>query len=281
MKKIFKIILWTVLGIITIFGVLLGGFIYKIKNGFPVSYETEIPTINFPENQPAILLFSKSSGFRHAGSIDTSKIVFAELARRNDWFLYDTEDGGVFNSKQLAKFKVVVFNNSTGEVIDAEQKMFVEEYVKNGGRLMGIHGAGDDSHHWDWYEENLMGAKFSHHPLNKWHIQEAEVVLEEVPDSVLTNELAPAWRLSEEWYVFFENPRAKGFNIIYAIDGEKIVPNGNMLWMTDKNFGMGKDHPVAWYKTLDKGSTFYTSMGHDQSTWKREEFVMLIENALR
>ena len=146
---------------------LLGGFIYKNKNGFPVSYEKEIPTINFPENQQAILLFSKSSGFRHTGSIDTSKMVFAELARRNHWFLYDTEDGGVFNPEQSAKFKVIIFNNSTGEVINTKQKKSVEDYVKNGGRLMGIHGAGDDSHHWYWYEQNLMGAKFSHHPLDQ------------------------------------------------------------------------------------------------------------------
>ena len=68
------------------------------------------------------------------------------------------------------------------------------------------------------------------------------------------------------------------YNSIF--NGEKIVLNGNKLWMTDKNFGMGKDHPVAWYKTLGKGSTFYTSVGHDQSTWKHEEFVRLIENAL-
>ena len=280
MKKIFKIILWTILSVIAILIVLLGGFMYKVKNGFPVVYETEIPYINFPENRQAILLFSKSSGFRHAGSIDTSKIVFAELARRNNWFLYDTEDGGVFSPQLLAKFKVVVFNNSTGEVINEEQKKSVEDYVKNGGRLMGIHGAGDDSHHWDWYEQNLMGAKFSHHPL-KEHLQEAEVVLEAVPDTILTDQLPLRWRLTEEWYVFFENPRAKGFNIIYTIDGDKINPNGNMLWMSDKNFGMGKDHPVAWYKTLEKGSTFYTSMGHDQSTWRHKEFVRLIENALR
>ena len=33
----------------------------------------------------------------------------------------------------------------------------------------------------------------------------------------------------------------------------------------DKNFGMGKDHPVAWYRRLEKGRTFYTSIGHDAS----------------
>jgi uncharacterized protein len=74
-------------------------FAYKEKNGFPVSYETDIPAINFPTNQTAVLFFSKSTGFRHSGSIDTGKKVFADLAKKNNWFLYSTEKAGVFNGE--------------------------------------------------------------------------------------------------------------------------------------------------------------------------------------
>lgn len=280
MKKWLKIFAVGVLVIVILAGVLLAVFIYKVKNGFPVSYETEKPNIGFPQNQPAILLFSKSTGYRHNTSIDASKIVFEDVAKRNNWFLYQTEEGGVFNAEQLAKFTTVIFNNSTGEVINDDQKKVLEDYVMNGGSLIGIHGAGDDSHHWDWYEQNLMGAKFSHHPLNP-QLQEAEVTLEAVSDTILFKDLPSKWAHTDEWYVFYENPRSKGFNIIYTIDGDKIIPSGNMLWMTDKNFGMGKDHPVAWYKSTGKGRTFYTSMGHDEGAWRQEAFIRLIENAIK
>ena len=53
-----------------------------------------------------------------------------------------------------------------------------------------------------------------------------------------------------------------------------------MLWITDKNKGMGKDHPVAWYKPTGKGRTFYTSIGHDKNAWQRTEFKQLLENAI-
>jgi type 1 glutamine amidotransferase len=280
MKKLFKIFIWCVLIIIIIAGGLLAGFIYKVKNGFPVSYETEQPNIDFSKDQPAILLFSKSTGYRHSTSINASKLIFEELAKRNNWYLYQTEEGGVFNAEQLGKFATVIFNNSTGEVINADQKKVLEDYVMNGGSLMGIHGAGDDSHHWDWYEQNLLGVKFSHHPLNP-QLQETEVKLEAASDTILVKDLPFQWTHTDEWYVFFENPRSKGFNIIYTIDGDKIIPNGNMLWMTDKNFGMGKDHPVAWHKSTGKGKTFYTSMGHDEFAWKQEPFIRLIENAIK
>jgi uncharacterized protein len=279
MKRFLKITLWTILIIVILLAGLAAGFMYKVNNGFPVSYETDKPNIDFPTNQKAILLFSKTTGFRHGESIEASKPAMTEIAKRNNWFLHETEEGGVFNAEQLSKFKAVIFNNSTGRVLNDEQQKALENYVENGGTLIGIHGAGDGSHHWNWYNENFIGAKFSHHPL-KPQFQEADVVLQSGIDSTVTNQLAQNWKQNDEWYIFFTNPRTKGFNIIYAIDGDKVIPNGNILWMKDKNFGMGKDHPVAWYKSIGKGKTFYTSMGHAGDTWKKTEFLKLIENTL-
>jgi type 1 glutamine amidotransferase len=279
MRRFLKTIFWSIVSIIILAGIALTGFVYKVKNGFPVSYETEAPAINFPADQPKVLLFSKATGFRHGESIEAGQHVFSELAMNNNWFLYSTDEGGVFNPEQLAKFDMVIFNNSTGRVLNDDQQKALEEYVEQGGSLMGIHGAGDDSHHWEWYEQNLLGAKFSHHPIEQ-QLQEADVVLNEVPDTLLVQGLPATWRHTDEWYVFFENPEEKGFNILFTIDGDKINPNGNLLWIKDKNFGMGKDHPVAWYRTIGKGNTFYTSIGHDAAAWKQHAFVHMLENVV-
>jgi hypothetical protein len=87
LKKFFKILGWTLLT----FVVLLFGagslFIYKVKNGFPVTYETEKPKISIPADKPAILLFSKTTGFRHGESIDASKPVLKDLSAKNGWFI--------------------------------------------------------------------------------------------------------------------------------------------------------------------------------------------------
>lgn len=281
MKKVLKITLWSILVIVLLLGGLFAGFVYKVKNGFPVFYEIEKPTVSFPANQPAVLLFSKTTGFRHSGSIDASKPVFTDLAKKNNWFIYETEEGGIFNAEQLSKFKTVIFNNSTGRVLNDQQQKALEQYVENGGNLIGIHGSGDNSHHWDWYVTNLLGTEFSHHSL-KMPFEKADILLDSLADSVLTSNVSKNWNRADEWYVFFENPRKKGFNILYTINGESIDPTANIpLIASNKNFGMGKDHPVAWHKNIGKGKTFYTSMGHDETAWKDPNFVKLIENVLK
>ena len=278
MKKALKIILWTFVSLVVLLFASGSIFMYKVRNGFPVSFETEAPALEIPADKHAVLLFSKSTGFRHEASIEAGKAKFRELAKKNNWFLYDTEEGGVFNPSQLEKFDVVIFNNSTGRVLNDEQQKALEDYVNNGGNLIGIHGSGDNSHHWDWYEQNLMGAHFSHHPLDP-QLQLAEITLNPVGDSTLAAGLPAKWSHSDEWYVFQQNPRDKGFSILYTIDGEAINPNGNILWMKGMDFGMGKDHPVAWYHDAGKGRTFYTSIGHDPSAWQKEAFITMMEHA--
>jgi uncharacterized protein len=281
MKKVFKIILWSLLSIIVLLGLLFFGFMYKVKNGLPI-YETEIPRIDFPANQKAVLLFTKSTGFRHTGSIDASKQVISELAKKNNWFLYETEAGGVFNEAQLSKFGVVIFDNSTGRLLNDDQKAVFEKYIENGGSFVGIHGAGDNSHLWPWYVQNLTGSDFSHHAITEgFKIQNTEVSINNQVDSLTTIGIPTKFNHADEWYVFYENPRKHGFNIVASINGESVITNGNMGFLTkDKNFGMGKDHPVAWYKTVGKGKSFYTSMGHDETSWKNDNFVKLIENGI-
>jgi uncharacterized protein len=279
MKRILKITLWSLAVIAVFIIVLIAGFIYKVKNGFPVSYETEAPAIDIPDDQTTVLLFSKATGFRHGESIETGKKTFAKMAKENNWFLYSTEEGGIFNAEQLSKFDVVIFNNSTGRVLNDNQQLVLEEYVTGGGTLIGIHGAGDDSHHWDWYEQSLMGSRFSHHPIDP-QLQETELILNEKGDSTLVRGLPRSWKHTDEWYVFYENPRTKGFELLYTIDGEKIDPSGNMLWINDKNFGMGKDHPIAWYKVIGSGRTFYTSLGHTPETWQQSGFTEMLGNVV-
>ncbi|WP_159466774.1 ThuA domain-containing protein [Dyadobacter sp. 3J3] len=278
MKKTFKIFLLCAGTVMLILVTATSLFIYRIKNGFPVKFETDHPVINFPAAKPAILLFSKTTGYRHSESIDAAKRVFLNMSKKNGWYIYETEKGGVFFGELLKNFKVIIINNGTGRLLNAEQQMAVKEFVESGGTLMGIHSAGDFSHNdWPWMNKNLIGASFSHHPLHP-QLQAAKVNIEKDIDSTFTHQRPASWKQTDEWYIYYSKP--KGVRIVAYIDGETILPSGNLFLIQNKDFGMGKHQPVAWYRNVGQGKTFYTSMGHDTAVWKNENFVQLLQNAV-
>lgn len=278
MRKTIKIVLWSLLGISLLLFIAGGLFIYKARYGFN-SYETETPEL--PENLSGktVLLFSKTNGFRHEEAIEASIPAFKKLAKDNGWSLVITDNGAVFNKEQLQKFDVVVWNNTSGKVLNEEQREIFKNYLENGGGFVGIHASGDNSHQWDWYENEVLGAHFSHHPINP-QFQEAMLYLEP-GNSTVTKKLSSTWSLSEEWYMFFDNPRDKGYNVLYTVDEKTINPSGNIpVLESDKDWGMGADHPIVWCHPLKKGRVFYSALGHSGSTFNEPNYLQLLENAV-
>jgi len=250
---------------------------YEAKNGF-AKYETTPHQVDIPEDKISILILSKTTAYRHSKAMPAFNRMMHGLAEKNDWFVYETEDAGIINADQLPQFEIIIWNNSTGPVLNEEQRTLVAAFVERGGTFLGIHGAGDDSHKWPWYIKNVIGTEFSHHPI-KNHIQEAEVKVP-LAQQDSTWQLTPLWTHADEWYIFKSHPKAKEFNILYEIDGTKIDPNGNLLWFRGMDFGMGINHPIAWNKKVKEGHTFYTSMGHTPETYSNPNFVSLIEQAI-
>lgn len=281
MKQALKTLLYIVLTLIIIVVINFGFLIYKAKNGIPV-YESQAPKLPTEMKDFSVLLFSKTNAFRHHGAIVAAIPAFEKMAEENDWTLFSTANGAVFNAEQLAQFDVVVWNNSTGRVLKDEQRAAFKSYMEKGGGFVGIHGAGDGSHKWDWYEDELIGARFSHHSLQP-QFQLADMHLECKTVSVFPcTDLASKWTRSEEWYVFNNNPRDNGFTPIYTVDENTFNPSGNLGSMiTDKDFGMGDDHPIVWYKELpDGGRSFYSALGHSGKAFAEEKVLELLKRGI-
>ncbi len=281
MKKTLKIIFYSLLGLIMLAFIGGGLFIYKITYGFNF-YETEPPVLPANLWEQSVLLFSKTNAFRHGDAIEASIPAFQQMADENGWAIFVTDNGAVFNPEQLEQFEVVIWNNTSGKVLNPGQREHFRKYLENGGGFVGIHAAGDNSHQWDWYEDEVIGARFSHHPLHP-QFQEGYLTLEaESEDSTLTEELPESWTREDEWYNFYNNPREGGFNILYRLDGSKIKPSGNIpILASDKDWGMGEDHPIVWYNSVGEGRTFYSAMGHQGSAFQEPDHLQMLENAIR
>jgi type 1 glutamine amidotransferase len=182
------------------------------------------------------------------------------------------------NKEQLAKFKLVVWNNNSGDTLTADQREAFKTWVENGGSYVGTHGAGGDPKYdppngrssladWPWYIETLLGAQFtSHSPQQNgdFHVEDTK--------SPLTKGLPAVFNRRDEWYAFAENPRSKpGFHILITADEKSYTPGRST---------MGADHPMAWWHCVGKGHVFYSALGHGGMMYAEPVILQLYGNAL-
>ncbi|WP_378626227.1 ThuA domain-containing protein [Nocardiopsis alba] len=206
------------------------------------------------------LIFSKTTGFRH-DSIPHGVALYEALAEEHGFETEHTEDADVFNEEDLARFDVVVWLSTTGDVLDEDQQGAFEDYIRSGGGYVGVHSASDTHYDWEWYGE-LVGAYFASHPPGT---QDATVM---VNDRVhpSTAGLPASWERHDEWYDYDVNPRGD-VHVLAGLDEssyeDQVDPAGQM----------GYDHPIAWCQVYDGGRSWYTGGGHTNESYSEPEFT--------
>ncbi|GIJ45059.1 glycosyl hydrolase [Virgisporangium aliadipatigenens] len=199
------------------------------------------------DDPAAVLVFSKTAGFRH-DSIPTGIQAIRDLGAANNFTVEATEDAGAFTPANLDRFDTVVFLSTTGDVLNATQQAAFEAFIGSGKGYVGIHAAADTEYDWPFYG-NLVGAYFQRHPA----IQPARVVVEDRAHPA-TAHLGPQWTRTDEWYSFRANPRAN-VHVLASLD-ESSYSGG----------GMG-DHPIMWCQNIAGGRSFYTGFGHTNESY--------------
>jgi uncharacterized protein len=240
-------------------------------------HDTVAPAIPANLATPAILVFSKTNSFRHKEGIAGGAKTLQVIAAQHEWGVFHTENGAVFNTRDLARFDAVVFLNASGDVLNEEQEQAFQTWLQAGGGWLGIHSAGDDSHlAWQWYRDNLIGANFTAHIMNP-QFQRATVVLENHQHPVLQG-LPDIWQHEEEWYSWEQSPRVEGFTILATLDEDSYTPMQKFMG-EERDLHMG-DHPVVWSNCIGAGRSVYVAMGHKAEAYEQVQFRQLITNAL-
>ncbi len=206
-----------------------------------------------------VLVFSKTAGFRH-DSIPTAAATLRRLAADAGMAADHSEDAGDFNPDNLARYRVVVFASTTGDVLDPAQQAALEGFVRGGGGFLGVHAAADTEYDWPWYGQ-LVGAWFGGHPPG---LQSTRVQPERDgrPDG-------EAWPIRDELYNYRSNPRGQ-VRVVATVD-ETLYEGGRM----------GADHPIAWCHAFDGGRSWYTGLGHDDAVYADANFLAQLRRGLR
>lgn len=221
--------------------------------------------VRIPQSAPAtafrVLVFTRHLGFAHA-SIAIGVEAVSVLGTATGFAVDATEDPSRFTDAGLAPYRVVIFLNTTGDVLDDAQQAAMERFLAAGNGWVGIHAAADTEYDWAWYQ-GLFGARFTGHSA----IQTATIVVADSANAS-TRRLAPSLSRLDEWYDFASQPAA-GARILVRVD-EGSYSGGHM----------GAVHPVTWLRSYAGGRAWFTAMGHTSCAYVERPFLEHIRGGI-
>ena len=221
----------------------------------------------------SILVYSRTAGWRH-DSIDEAWAAIAAIANKRGWSVTFAEDESWFDASRLANFDAVVFALSSGNTLSPDRRSNFRSFVENGGGFVGLHSSGDGTMEWDWYERNLIGAKFIGHPLQPGE-RSGTIRIEDF-DNPATRHLSADWYRVDEWYSFDTSVRGR-FNVLASLDEDSYRPG---RWHDGTPLAMGSDHPVVWNRCVDRGRSFYSALGHTADSYREDAMIEMIDGGI-
>jgi len=233
------------------------------------TYDNAAPTL--PKNlKQAVLILSKTNGWRHIEHIPHSNMVLADIAANLGHASYTTENAAIFNDEQLRHFSVIILNSASGDFLTEAQRSAFARFVARGGGVVALHAAGDNSHKAPWYTGTIIGAKFIGHPGGTDQFQSAQVIVDQPRHPVMAGVTMP-WAPVDEWYSFDANPKMQGMTILARIDEASYHPGAKLT--------MGS-HPVIWTNPATKGRVVYSALGHLPESYDDPNYRRILTNAI-
>jgi type 1 glutamine amidotransferase len=200
----------------------------------------------------------------HYEYIPIARASLEQLARLHNFELTYTNRPDSFEG-DLKQYAAVVLLNTAGEELNPAQRARFEAYVGGGGNAVIVHRAmiaPQDG--WVWYEK-LVGRSFKIHPI----VQTAAIdtVDQHFP---ATYGVPQRWIWSDEWYEL-ANPYKVEIHPVLKVDESSYDPT--RIWPGQVATGMGKDHPVAWYRQAGQARVFVTTLGHNAEMYRDPQYL--------
>ncbi|MDD7985528.1 ThuA domain-containing protein [Lentisphaera marina] len=242
-----------------------------------------------PKQQRKILVYSQSHGFKHNSRLIGEEMLKLIEEKLKIFTVTINNNPEEWTDEYLKDFDAICILNATGLEHafrkDENKKAFIN-FVENGGGLFGIHAATDGGKDkWPEYSE-MWGGHFDCHPWGKTGTWKIDVCDHSNPINKCFQ--GENFAIKDELYLHKGPYKEGGFNTLTRIDvNEKVNthnPSGSIKTVPGEKDSNGKrgprvdldlsrEYPTSWNKKFGEGRIFYTTFGHNESTYWNPKIV--------
>ena len=232
--------------------------------------EKAIPTeaVVKPRKDRKLLIFDTNADYGGHGSIPYANLAFTLMGQKTGAFeVVISRDPQVFQADSLKQFDAIFFNNNVGNIFsDPQLRQNIENFVRHGGGLMGVHGTTGAFLNWsgpkqgtdDWPEfGEMIGGRGTNHrePDEKIFIK-----IEEPNHPLLQFFQKDGFEYQDEFFRVSDPYSREKQRVLLSIDKEKT--DLNRPPHTGNKERADEDYALAWVKRYGQGRCFYSTIAH-------------------
>ncbi|GAB5560331.1 MAG: hypothetical protein SynsKO_19780 [Synoicihabitans sp.] len=219
-----------------------------------------------------------SPAFDHTAARAEATKVFPLLADKHGWDFSQSSDSEIFTNEGLRDIDVIIFDNNTGNLLNASEQRAFEKWVRAGGGVIGIHGAThahkgvNEANVGEWpFWYGLWGVLHKTGPKDGPNGRRGyadEIVMHQAKDGIIGN-LPSRWIFDKvEWYFWNYHD---GFDDKHVVATAEVQANQPEL---------PAHYPVTWCGQYKGGRVWYTNMGHYAENFHQPEFIQHIVDGI-
>jgi uncharacterized protein len=229
------------------------------------------PSLSWADTQFRLLVLAMPSKY-HYEYIPVARDSLEHLAKLHAFDITWTSRADDI-PENPGQYAAVMLLNTPVEDLNPAQRGKFEAYMRAGGNAIVVHRAAIalPVNSWPWFEK-LVGRTVGVHPMLQTGV--VTVVDKGFP---ATYGLPDRWIWSDEFYTT-TNPYSIKINTVLSVDETSYDPT--KIWPGQVAKPMGKDHPIAWYHSYEKGRVFVTTLGHNVEMYRDPQYMNHLMGAI-